>query len=235
MAKERKYPKAIYNWPEDERPRERLIKFGADKLSDTELLAILLRLGSEGQSAVDMARDIIKKFGTFRNIDTKSITELKKIKGLGTAKIAQIKAAIEIGKRFLKEKSLSKIKVKTTKDIVDYFMPYMRDAKKEVFKAILLDGKNKIIKDVTISEGTLNKGIVHPREVIKEAITESASALILLHNHPSGESEPSQEDIEITNRLISACELVGIRVLDHVILGDNKYYSFYNEGLIKEK
>ncbi|MCD6093279.1 MAG: DNA repair protein RadC [Candidatus Omnitrophica bacterium] len=235
MAKEKKYPKAIYNWPEDERPRERLIKFGADKLSDTELLAILLRVGSSGQSAVDMARELIKRFGSFRNIDTKNVTELKKIKGLGTAKIAQIKAAIEIGKRFLKEKSLSKIKIKTSKDIVDYFMPYMRDAKKEVFKAILLDGKNKIIKDVTISEGTLNKGIVHPREVIKEAITESASALILLHNHPSGEPEPSQEDIGITNRLISACEVVGIRVLDHVILGDNKYYSFYNEGLIKEE
>jgi DNA repair protein RadC len=235
MAEERKYPKAIYNWPEDERPRERLIKFGADKLSDTELLAILLRVGSSGQSAVDMARELIKRFGSFRNIDTKNVTELKKIKGLGTAKIAQIKAAIEIGKRFLKEKGLSKIKIKTSKDIVDYFMPYMRDAKKEIFKAILLDGKNKIIKDVTISEGTLNKGIVHPREVIKEAITESASALILLHNHPSGEPEPSQEDIEITNRLISACELVGIRVLDHVILGDNRYYSFYNEGLIKEE
>ncbi|MBO8130958.1 MAG: DNA repair protein RadC [Candidatus Marinimicrobia bacterium] len=234
MTKEKKYPKAIYSWPEDERPRERLIKFGADKLSDTELLAILLRVGSSGQSAVDMARELIKKFGSFRNIDTKSVAELKKIKGLGTAKIAQIKAAIEIGKRFLKEKNLTKIKIKTSRDIVDYFMPYMRDAKKEIFKVILLDGKNKIIKDVTISEGTLNKGIVHPREVIKEAISESASALILLHNHPSGEPEPSQDDIEITNRLISACELVGIRVLDHVILGDNKYYSFYNEGLIKE-
>lgn len=235
MAKEKKYPKAIVNWPEDERPRERLIKFGADKLSDTELLAILLRVGSSGQSAVDMARDIIKKFGTFRNIDTKSIAELKKIKGLGVAKIAQIKAAIEIGKRFLKEKGLSKIKIKTSKDIVNYFMPYMRDAKKEVFKAILLDGKNKVIKDVTISEGTLNKGIVHPREVIKEAVTELASAIILIHNHPSGEPQPSQDDIDITNRLISACELVGIRVLDHIIIGDNDYFSFFNEGLIKEE
>jgi len=235
MAKEKKYPRSIYNWPEDERPRERLIKFGADKLSDTELLAILLRLGSKGQSAVDMARELINQFVTFRNIDAKSFTELKKIKGLGIAKIAQVKAGIEIGKRFLKEKSLPKIKIKTTKDIVDYFMPYMRDTKREIFKVVLLDGKNKIIKDVTISEGTLNKGIVHPREVIKEAITEAASALILLHNHPSGEPEPSQEDIEITNRLISACEVVGIRVLDHVILGDDRYYSFFNEGLIREE
>lgn len=235
MAKKKKYPRSIHNWPEDERPRERLIKLGADKLSDTELLAILLRLGSKGHSAVDMARALINQFVTFRNIDTKSFTELKKINGLGIAKIAQVKAAIEIGKRFLKEKSLSKIKIKTTKDIADYFMPYMRDTKREIFKAVLLDGKNKIIKDVTISEGTLNKGIVHPREVIKEAITEAASALILLHNHPSGEPKPSQEDIEITNRLISACEVVGIRVLDHVILGDDRYYSFFDEGLIREE
>jgi DNA repair protein RadC len=234
MAKEKKYSKAIYNWPEDERPRERLLKFGADKLSDTELLAILLRVGSSGKSAVDMARELIKEFGTFRNIESKSFAELKR-KGLGIAKIAQIKSAIEIGKRFLKEKSLTKIKITTSKDLVDYFAPYMRDMKKEIFKAVLLDGKNKIIKDVTISEGTLTKSIVHPREVIKEAVTESSAALVLIHNHPSGEPQPSQDDIEITNRIISACELVGIKVLDHIIIGDNNYFSFYNEGLIKEE
>lgn len=194
MTKEPKYPKAIYNWPEDERPRERLLKFGADKLSDTELLAILLRVGSSGKSAVDMARELMNEFATFRNIDSKGFSELKR-KGLGIAKITQIKAAFEIGKRFLKEKSLTKIKVKTSKDIVDYFIPYLRDMKKEVFKAVLLDGKNKIIKDVTISEGTLTKSIVHPREVIKEALAESGAALVLIHNHPSGEPRPSQDDI----------------------------------------
>ena len=234
MVKERKYPKAIYNWPEDERPRERLLKFGADKLADTELLAILLRVGSSGKSAVDMARELINEYGTFRNIDSKGFSELKR-KGLGIAKITQIKAAMEIGKRFLKEKSLTRIKIRTSKDIVDHFMPYLRDMKKEVFKVVLLDGKNKIIKDVTISEGTLTKSIVHPREVIKEAVTESASALVLIHNHPSGEPQPSQDDIEITNRIISACELVGIKVLDHVIIGDNNYFSFFNEGLITEE
>ena len=122
MSNRREYPKAIYNWPVDERPRERLIKFGADNLSDTELLAILLRVGSSGKSAVDMARDLVSEFRTFRNIDSKSFSELKR-KGLGMAKIAQIKAAIEIGKRFLKEKSLNKIKIKTSKDIIDYCMP----------------------------------------------------------------------------------------------------------------
>jgi len=234
MTKKLKYPKAIVNWPEDERPREKLLKLGADKLSDTELLAILLRSGSCGKSAVDMARELLSEFGTFRNIDSKSFSELKR-KGLGIAKIAQIKAAIEIGKRFLKEKSLSKIKVKTSKDIVKYFIPYMRDMKKEIFKAVLLDGKNKIIKEVTISEGTLTKSIVHPREILKEAVTELAAAIILIHNHPSGEPQPSQDDIEITNRIISACELVGIKVLDHIIIGDDNYFSFYDEGLIKEE
>jgi DNA repair protein RadC len=234
MTKEFKYPKAIVNWPEDERPREKLLKFGADKLSDTELLAILLRVGSSGKSAIDLARELVNEFGTFRNIDSKSFAGLKR-KGLGIAKIAQIKAAIEIGKRFLKEKSLSKIKINTSKDIVDYFIPYLRDMKKEVFKAVLLDGKNKIIKDVTISEGTLTKSIVHPREIIKESVTEGAAALVLLHNHPSGEPEPSQDDIEITNRIISACKLMGIRILDHVIIGDNNYFSFFNEGLIKDE
>jgi DNA repair protein RadC len=234
MAKELKYPKAIVNWPEDERPREKLLKLGADRLSDTELLAILLRVGSSGKSAVDMARELINEFGTFRNIDSKSFAEIKR-KGLGIAKIAQMKAALEIGKRFLKEKSLSQVKVKTSKDIVDNFIPYMRDMKKEIFKAVLLNGKNKIIKDVTISEGTLTKSIVHPREVIREAVTESAAALVLIHNHPSGEPQPSQDDIEITNRIISACELVGIRVLDHIVIGDNNYFSFFNEGLIKEE
>ena len=233
MTKEKKYPKAIYNWPEDERPRERLLKFGADKLSDTELLAILLRVGSSGKNAVDMARELINEFGTFRNIDSKGFSELKR-KGLGIAKITQIKAAMEIGKRFRKEKSLTKIKVKTSKDIVDYFIPYLRDIKKEIFKVILFNGKNKIIKDDTLSEGTLTKSIVHPREIIKEAIAESASALVIIHNHPSGEPQPSQDDIEITNRIISACELVGIKVLDHIIIGDNNYFSFFNEGLIKE-
>lgn len=233
MEREKKYPKAIYNWPEDERPREKLLKLGADKLSDTELLAILLRVGSSGKSAVDMARELITESGSFRNIDSKSFAELKR-KGLGIAKIAQIKAAIEIGKRFLKEKSLTKIKIKTSKDLVNYFIPYMRDLRKEIFKVVLLDGKNKIIKDVTISEGTLTKSIIHPREILKEAVTESAAALMLMHNHPSGEPQPSQDDIEITNRIISACELVGIKVLDHVIIGANNYFSFFNEGLIKE-
>lgn len=235
MSPKKKYLRAIVNWPADQRPRERLLKYGADKLSDAELLAILLRVGAKGRSAIDVGRDLIQKFRSLRNIDTKSFSEIKEKGVLGLAKFAQVKAAFEIGRRFVKEKSITKLKVKTSDDIVDYFLPYMRDMKKEVFKVILLDGKNKIIKDVTISEGTLTKSIVHPREVIKEAIAESSAAVVLFHNHPSGESQPSQDDIEITNRIISACELIGIKVLDHVIIGDNNYFSFFKKGLIKEE
>jgi len=233
MLKEIKYPNAIANWPEDERPREKLLKLGGEAMSNTELLAILLRVGSKGKNAIELARELIDEYGTFRNIGSKSLSELKRT-GIGQAKVAHIKAAIEIGKRFLNEKGLSKIKIKTSKDIVDYFIPQLRDLKKEVFKAVLLNGKNKIIKDVTISEGTLTQSLVSPRELIKEAVTESATALVLIHNHPSGEPEPSPDDIEITNRLISACELVGIKILDHIIIGDNNYFSFLNEGIIKE-
>ena len=227
----------IKEWPEGERPRERLVKHGAENLSDAQLLAIILRTGDrvDKTSAVDLARILIDKFGNFRELDSASISELQSIKGIGPAKSAQMKAALEIGKRFLRQKTEPKEKIKSVEDVFNYYKPYLRDLKKEVFKVILLDGRNKIIKDVTISEGSLTKSIVHPREVIKEATKESAAALIFVHNHPSGESKPTKDDIEITERLIKACDIVGIRVLDHIIIGANDYYSFADEGLIKEE
>jgi len=141
---------------------------------------------------------------------------------------------LEIGKRFLRQKTEPQKKIETVEDVVNYYKPYLRDLKKEVFKVMLLDGRNNILKDVTISEGSLSASVVHPREVIKEATKESASAVIFVHNHPSGESKPTESDIEITNRLFQACDLVGIRVLDHIILGADDYTSFVDEGLIKE-
>lgn len=238
MANAKTYPNAICNWPEDDRPREKLLKYGADKLSDTELLAIILRVGSKGKSAVEMARELLNEFKSFRTIDSKSHTELKR-KGLGIAKIAQIKAAIEIGKRFMKAENTNKIKIKNSKDAVEYInnyvSPYTRDLKKEIFKIILLDGKNKIIKDKTLTEGTITKTIVDVGEIIKEAVIESSPAIIIVHNHPSGEPQPSQDDIKITNRIIAGCEIVGIKVLDHIIIGDGHYFSFCDEGLIKNK
>jgi len=235
LEKRHEYKPAIKKWSKYERPRERLIKYGVDKLSDIELLAILLRMGTIKKSAIDLAREIFGKYkNSFRKLDSVSIAELNQIKGVNTAKIAQIKAALEIGKRFLREKAENKKKVKTSQEIVDYYKPYLRDLKKEVFKVILLDGRNRIIKDVHLSEGSLNSSIIDPKQVIKEAIQESASALIFIHNHPSGESEPTKEDIKITNHLIQICNLMGLKILDHIIIGDNNYTSFLDKGLIKE-
>ena len=234
--KKLEYRPTIKDWPEDERPRERLIKHGAENLSDAQLLAIILRIGDhvERTSAVDLAITLIDRFGNFRELDSISTSELCSIKGIGPAKFAQVKAALEIGKRFLRQKTEPQKKIETVEDVVNYYKPYLRDLKKEVFKVMLLDGRNNILKDVTISEGSLSASVVHPREVIKEATKESASAVIFVHNHPSGESKPTESDIEITNRLFQACDLVGIRVLDHIILGADDYTSFVDEGLIKE-
>ena len=225
----------IKNWPENERPRERLAKYGAKTLSDSQLLAILLRTGNRNKNAVDLARNLLSHFGGLRALDSISFSELCSIKGIGLAKATQIKAALEIGKRFLRQKTENNKRIKTVEDVVNYYKPYLRDLKKEVFKVMLLDGRNKMLKDVTISQGSLTASVVHPREVIKEAIKESAAALIFVHNHPSGESKPTKEDIEITHRLIKACDLVGLRVLDHIIIGNDNYTSFLDKGLIKEE
>jgi len=173
------YREAIKDWPEDERPRERLIKYGAESLSDAQLLAIILRTGNKDRSAVDLARTLISKFEDFRSMDSLSISELCKEKGIGTAKAAQIKAAFEMGKRMLSIGSGLKKGFKCSDDVVNYYIPLMINLKKEIFKTVLLDSKNKIIRDVTISEGSLTASIVHPREVFNPAIKNSAAAVIL--------------------------------------------------------
>ena len=226
------YREAIKDWPEDERPRERLIKYGAESLSDAQLLAIILRIGNKAKSAVDLARTLISKFENFRSMDSLSISELCKEKGIGTAKAAQIKAAFEIGKRMLSSNSELKKGFTCSDDVISHYIPLMKNLKKEIFKTVLLDSKNKIIRDVTISEGSLTASIVHPREVFNPAIKNSAAAVILVHNHPSGDPSPSREDIEITQRLVKSSEIVGIKVLDHIIIGDGSHFSFLDKKMI---
>src|SRR3989338_3365963 len=167
------YREAIKDWPEDERPRERLVKYGAESLSDAQLLAIILRTGNKNRSAVDLARTLIGKFEDFRSMDSLSISELCKEKGIGTAKAAQIKAAFEIGKRMLSSNSELKKGFTCSDDVISHYIPLMKNLKKEIFKTVLLDSKNKIIRDVTISEGSLTASIVHPREVFNPAIKNS--------------------------------------------------------------
>ncbi len=224
----------IKNWPRDERPREKLFKFGEHTLSDSELLAILLRTGSKGQSAVALARNIIQEFKSFRNMSHTDIRRWKKIKGLGQAKIAQIKSAIEIGRRFRKEKIKKKPKITSAREVVDILMPRMRDLKYEVFQVLFLDGQNQPIDDIVeIEQGSITQASPVIREIIHKALENFAAALICVHNHPSGNPNPSQEDKDFTTELISAGKLLQIKVLDHIIFGNDEYFSFADEGLMK--
>lgn len=226
------YEKAIKNWPKDERPREKLFKSGEHTLSNTELITILLRNDTHGQNAIDLSRKILSKFKSFRDMSHTDIRDWKEFKGLGQAKIAQIKAAIEIGQRFLAENKESKSKIKDSKDIADLFIGRMRDLKKEVFQVLLLNNHNNIINTIEITEGTVSQ--VHPiiREIISKALQAFAPALVCVHNHPSGDSCPSKEDRDFTRELCQAGKVMDINVLDHIIIGDNSYYSFSDKGEI---
>lgn len=217
--------------PVEERPRERMLQYGPESLSNAELLAILLRTGSSRESVFQLAHKILSEMETLQNLYEISIEELTKIRGIGPAKAIQIKAAIELGKRIIKQVSMDKIPVRSPGDVADYLMEDLKYLKQEHFIALLLDTKNQIVAKETISIGTLNSSLVHPREVFKPAIKKSVSAIIIVHNHPSGDPTPSREDIEVTKRLAKAGEILGIDVLDHVIIGDSKYTSLKDKGL----
>ncbi len=227
-----KYPLTIKDWPEEERPRERLIKWGADKLTDAELLAIILRVGGVEDSAIDLARHLLQKFGGFRGLDSKSVAELCEINGIGPAKAAQIKATLEVGKRATIQKSKEKGKIEASKDVHELVGPYLRDLDREVFKILLLTSRNQLIEEKTIFEGSLTESLVNPREIIKEALNGAAASLVFIHNHPSGNPQPSHEDKRMTAQLVDACKLVGVQVLDHIIIGKDQYYSFADNGMI---
>jgi DNA repair protein RadC len=228
----KKYIVKIKDWPEHERPRERLIKYGADKLQDAELLAIILRVGGVEDTAIDLARIILNKFGSFRGLDAKSVGELCEINGVGPAKAAQIKAALEMGKRMTSEQIKIKERIDSGKDVYKLVGTYMRDLHREEFKIILLTSRNNLILERTLFEGSLTESIVNARGIVKEALNNSAAGIVFVHNHPSGDPTPSLEDKNITQKLVSACKLVGIRTCDHVIIGKDDYYSFVENGLI---
>ncbi len=189
------YHTKIKDWPESERPREKLLELGADKLSNAELLAILLRSGSGEVTAVDLAKRLMIEYGELPAISGRSIGELKKMKGIGNTKAVTLIAAFEIGRRIASGGDIKKVKIGWPEDIANYYIPLMRNLKKEQFKIVLLDSSNQILKDILISEGNLNSSIVHPREIFKPAVSESAASIILVHNHPSGDCEPSEDDI----------------------------------------
>ncbi|MBU3958401.1 MAG: DNA repair protein RadC [Candidatus Omnitrophica bacterium] len=225
--------KAIKDWPLLDRPREKLLKNGEHTLSNSELLAILLRSGVKGKSAIDLAREILQKFKTFRNLSHTDLAQWKEFKGLGIAKITQIKAAIEIGRRFREDEvKEDQPKIESSKDVIDILMPRMRDLKKEVFKIVLINSQNRIIDIFDTGEGTVNKANPIIREIFQKALQNYATSLICVHNHPSGKAEPSREDRDFTKELYQAGNIMQVKVLDHVIIGDNEYYSFADEGVL---
>ncbi len=226
----------IKSWPEDDRPREKLLKKGAKALSNSELLAILLRTGTHGTSAIDLARKVLKKFGTFRNMAHTDARDWKELKGLGGAKISQIQAALEIGRRYREDDvSTGKQKIASAKDVVDIVMPQLRDLKTEVFKVAYLDSNNRIIDISDVAIGTVNQAMPIVREIIHSALQKFAVSIICAHNHPSGEITPSEQDKEFTKQLSEAGKIMQVRVLDHIIVGDGQYYSFESSSGILSK
>ena len=212
----------------ENRPRERFQKYGASALSDADLLAIILQTGTKKENVIDMSNRLISKYGIDK-LSVLSLKELQEIKGIGPAKAMKIKASFEFNKR----QSVSKKEnrpIKSAKDVFEYLRPKLMDLDKEHFVILHLDSKNKIVKNETISVGILNASIIHPREVFKSAIKESANSIILAHNHPSGDPTPSEEDREITQKLMDAGVLLDIKVLDHVIVGDGKWWSWKEEN-----
>ncbi len=226
---------SIKNWPESERPRELLLEKGADYISDAGLIAILLRTGIKGKDAVSFAREMLKEFGGLRGLLNAEICDLEKIKGLGTAKIAQFLAVIEICKRLLKEQIIGKDYIESDKDVMDYLSLSMKDLKEEFFKVIYMNNRNIILSVQTLHKGTVNQAIIYPRDVVKSAIEQNACAVICIHNHPGGSLKPSSMDVEITEKLITVCESVGIRFLDHIIIAPSGNISMHEKGYLNNK
>jgi len=232
--KSKKYPVSIRNWAEEDRPREKLLKYGEHALSNAELLAILIRTGTPGRSAVDIGRELLHKFKSLRSMSGVDVSEFKKILGLKDAKIAQIKAAIELGRRMLSEEKVLEGSIKKSSDVANFLMPLMRDLKKERFMLLLLDRRNAISDVIDINHGTVDRANPYIRDIIQTAIRYNAPSIIVAHNHPSGSATPSKDDKAFTKSLMMATKATGISFFDHIIIGDNRYFSFADEGLVEE-
>jgi DNA repair protein RadC len=222
----------IPDWPEDERPRERLLKHGPDSLADAELLAIILGTGSGQNTSVDLARHLLSRFDGLRGIDVQPAETLCEINGIGIAKAAGIKAALELAKRLAQQRWRVREGVTCSQDVYRLFHLRMRDLGREEFRALFLTGRNVILSEKILFEGSLRESVVSPREIILSAVQLSAASVILLHNHPSGDPFPSSEDKVVTRKIAQACEYVDISVLDHIIIGKDSYYSFADHGLM---
>jgi DNA repair protein RadC len=216
----------IKELPAEERPRERLLKHGAGALATSELLAIILRMGRQNRNARELASELLNRFDGLQGVAKAPIEELCAVKGIGRTKAVQLKAAFALASRLAASRGPERPEICSSRDVVALVGDEMRLYEQERFKILLLDTKNRLIRDETVSVGTLNASLVHPREVFRSAIRASSAGVIVCHNHPTGDCRPSREDIETTRRIREAGELVGIRMLDHIIIGDPEYYSF---------
>lgn len=222
----------IKDVPKEDRPRERLLKFGSSHLSNQELLAILLGTGTKKESVMNLANRLLMHFEGLKLLKDATIEELTAIKGIGKAKGVLVLSAIELGKRMNEYKPDEKYTIRSPEDGADFVMEEMRSLRQEHFVAIFLNTKNQIIHRQTIFIGSLNASIVHPREVFREAVKRSAASIIVAHNHPSGDPTPSQEDIHVTRRLAESGKVVGIELLDHLIIGNRKFVSLKEKGYL---
>ncbi len=232
MCPKKYEPSGIAKWSIDDRPREKLLRIGPENLSDAELLAVILRIGVKGKSAVDLGREIKGKFKSWRNMVDVDEVRWRSIKGLGTSKIAQLMAAMEIGKRIHQEKAKERVTLKNGRHLADYISPRIRDLKKEHFWVFLLDGRNQIRDEIEIARGTATEVSTYSREILSMALRGAAASFAVAHNHPSGRVKPSKNDVQLTRELVHAGKALKIKLQDHVIIGDNTYYSFAELGKI---
>jgi len=234
MPKKRNFHQkfTLHDLPKEERPRERLKKVGVDNLSLAELLALVIEKGKKGENVLNIAQNLISHFGNLENIKKASIEELCQVKGIGFATACKLKAAFKLGEKAQTTSPKYGQKIESPKDVFELLKNDLGDKKKEHFKILSLDSRNKLISIDDISIGTINANLVHPREVFKTAIQHLAVSVILVHNHPSGDPEPSEDDLEITKRIVEASKIIGIEVIDHIIIVKNKFFSFKEKNLI---
>lgn len=232
MAKQDK-KLSIKSWSVEDRPREKLIDKGAQALTTAELLAILIGSGTKDLTALDVAKNLLHSVDDkIGRINKFSLLELKKIKGIGTAKAVTIAAALELSRRRKDEVRDKPVKITSSKDVYEYYYPYLADTDQEYFHTLLLSRSNMILKTVLVSKGGVSSTLVDPKIIFKEALSELASGIILCHNHPSGNNKPSQADIDLTKKIKEAAELLDISLLDHLIFANNSYFSFADEALL---
>ncbi|MBI4558332.1 MAG: DNA repair protein RadC [Candidatus Hydrogenedentes bacterium] len=232
MKLESPYSSAVREMPAEDRPRERLAKLGAEALRDAELLALLFRSGTRKRGAVALADEVLKEFGNLRGLARASLEELRQVKGLGKVKAIEIKAALELGKRLADHRESGRTRIGCAEDVAALLMIHFKDCETEEFKTLLLNAKNELIRTHGVSQGGLDSTMALPREVFRQAVRQGVTKVIVCHNHPSGDPEPSRDDILLTKRLNESATILGLELVDHIVFGDGRYVSLKERNLM---